>query len=99
MKFLTVAFIVMGRDYNPTEQLVSFENEFNKSYLVGVNNMEQACEAAKDMVGKGVDMIELCGYFKAEGTEKIVEYIDGAVPVGYVTFSESEAKKLASVFK
>jgi hypothetical protein len=47
-----------------------------------VNNLEMACQAAIDLMEKGIAFIELCTWFDEEKTRAIIEYISGKVPVG-----------------
>jgi len=51
-------------------------------YVRVIKDMEEACNAAKDLVEEGVTFMELCSWFDKEKTEKIIDAIDGKVPVG-----------------
>ena len=41
-----------------------------------------ACEAAKELLDKGVYFIELCSWFDEEKTRAVIAAVDGKLPVG-----------------
>lgn len=51
-------------------------------YVRVIKDMDEACEAAKDLVAEGVTFMELCSWFDKEKTEQIIAAIEGKVPVG-----------------
>ncbi|WP_175059802.1 DUF6506 family protein [Thermococcus sp. 2319x1] len=55
-------------------------------HVVGVKNYDEACRIAKELVSEGIAAIELCGGFGHRGVAKIVEAVEGKVPVGVVRF-------------
>ncbi len=56
-----------------------------RSTIVAVATFDGACEAAKELAAEGVELIELCGSFHAEGAAAVSRAIGGAIPVGYVS--------------
>lgn len=54
--------------------------------VVGVENYEQAENAAKSLLNEGVEAIELCAGFGVEGAARIKRAVDSKVPVGAVRF-------------
>lgn len=52
------------------------------SHILFVNGMEEAAQAAKQLVEEGIAFIELCSFFDGEKTKEIIDAIDGKVPVG-----------------
>lgn len=47
-----------------------------------VKDLDMACQAAKELVEKGVFFIELCSWFDTERTKAVIAAIDGKLPVG-----------------
>ncbi|MDO4553330.1 MAG: DUF6506 family protein [Bacillota bacterium] len=62
--------------------LVELKHPECNSYTMFVKDLDAACRAAKDLVKRGVDFIELCSWFDAERTFAVIYAIDGKVPVG-----------------
>lgn len=79
MKF---AFLIMGT-YDKEIDRAFISNDM--AQIIGVANLDEACVVAKDLCYSGVDCIELCGAFGAEGAKKIIEVTDNKIPIGYVT--------------
>lgn len=61
--------------------------------IAGVSSDEEAIIVAKNMIETGIQVIELCGSFGLESAEHISNSLDTDVPIGYVTFNDSEQKK------
>jgi alanine racemase len=78
-------FIVKAPGYTLGEKDVALESEAFKSNIIGVGSLDEACEAAKQLVIKGVTLIELCSGFKADDAKSIFEAIEGAARVGYIS--------------
>ena len=53
---------------------------------IGVSSYEEAAQAAKEMLEKGVGAIELCGGFGVRGTDMVAKAVDYKIPVGVVRF-------------
>lgn len=79
MKF---AFIIMG-NFNYPEDTAEIHN--GDAQIIGVSNIEEACEAAKKLYQNGINCIELCGAFGENGAEKIIKITENKIPVGYIT--------------
>lgn len=85
------AFIVMGAHYTPEKHHAEFETEKQITYIVSVQNPEEAYAKVMELKEAGVGAIELCGAFGPEMAKKIIDMTDGKVAVGYVThFSEQD---------
>ena len=55
------------------------------THTVYVKDLEQAASAARQLAERGVDGIELCGWFDLEKTKRIIEAVesfDKTIPVG-----------------
>ena len=75
------AFILMGKyQYGRDEASISG----GLSRMIGVSNLDEACDAAKKLQAEGVGCIELCGAFGEDGARKIIEATGGTLPVGFV---------------
>lgn len=66
--------------------------------LVGVPKPEDGIEAARRLVGEGVQLIELCGGFGPVWAGRIIEAIDGAVPVGIVGYGPEAVDQVHAIF-
>lgn len=78
MKF---AFLIMGQ-FDPQKDRTSICD--GTTMMIGVSNLEQACEEAKNLADQGVSCIELCGAFGEDGARKVIEATGSCLPVGYV---------------
>ncbi len=78
-------FIIKAPGYSLGENDQVLESEAFKSNIVGVGSVDEACEAAKILVKKGVTLLELCSGFKADDAKTIFDAIEGAAKVGYVS--------------
>ncbi len=86
MKF---AFLIMGK-FNSETDKAAIHN--GVSQLIGVADIEDACRTARNLYENGIDCIELCGAFGAEGARKIIEATENKIPVGYVTTCRSRRR-------
>lgn len=85
------AFMVMGAHYDPQKHHAEFETDKQTTYIVSVQNPDEAYAKIMELKEMGVGAIELCGAFGPEMTKKIIEMTDGDIAVGYVThFSEQD---------
>ena len=98
MSFITLAYLVIGKGYDPQTSRVSIERPGSKVWMIGVNDMEQAKAVAKDLIAEGVDALEVCGGFGEARVRELIDAIDGAIPVGHVTTLPSEREKMQAVF-
>ena len=55
------------------------------------SDVDAACE-------NGIDCIELCGAFGAEGARKIIEATENKIPVGYVTHLPEQEEVYQAAF-
>lgn len=69
-----------------------------RTVLVGVPKPEDSVEAARRLVGEGAQMIELCGGFGPVWAGRIIEAIDGAVPVGVVGYGPEAVDQVHAIF-
>lgn len=76
------AYIVLTPGLNKKDHFTQIDSADLTNYMVGVSSVEEACEVAKELVAKGVILIELCSGFDEEKAAKVYKEIDGAVDVG-----------------
>ena len=77
MKF---AFIIMGQ-FDSERDRAAIGGE--SAQIVGVSNIEEACDVAKKLYAGGTGCIELCGAFGEAGAKKVIDATGNNVPVGY----------------
>lgn len=65
---------------------------------VGVPSVEGAADAARDLLASGVELIELCGAFEAEGLAAVKAAVEGKVPAGAVFYGGDAAQGLHRLF-
>lgn len=80
MKF---AFLIMGENFNSDEDRAEIGSE--TAQIIGVTDINNACDVACKLLNSGIDCIELCGAFGEEGAEKIICATENKIPVGFVT--------------
>lgn len=78
------AYIVLTLGLNKKDHFTEIDSENLTNYMVGVSSVEEACEVAKELVDKGVILIELCSGFDEAKAEEVYNAIDGAIDVGLV---------------
>lgn len=79
MKF---AFIIMG-EFNVEKDKAKIHN--GTAQIIGVSNINEACNEAKRLCAEGIDCIELCGAFGEKGAKKVIDATDNKIPIGFVT--------------
>lgn len=88
MKITNYGFIVKGTGYNAKTNKSTLDSGAFKTTVVGVETDERAIEVAQQMLAEGVQLIELCGGFDSNTADTIMDALENAIPVGYVTFSK-----------
>ena len=79
-------FIVVGAGLCGRQNVMRMESPDFLMITCGVGQPEHVVEAARGLVAEGVQLIELCGGFGPTWTARVIEAIDGAVPVGAVGY-------------
>lgn len=78
------AFMIKAPGYGGGDQNAILESAEFRSNIVGVGSIDEACEAARELVKKKVTLIELCSGFKADDAHKVFDAIEGAAKVGFI---------------
>lgn len=78
------AYIVLTPGLNKNDHFTEIDSADLTNFMVGVSSVEEACEVAKELVAKGVILIELCSGFDEAMARRVYDEIDGAVDVGLV---------------
>jgi hypothetical protein len=67
--------------------------------VIGVDSVDQSCAVAADALRDGTaHFIELCGDFGEDGCRRVIDAVDGKLPVGYVTYFPEEEVKVDRLF-
>ncbi len=95
-KKVTWAFIFRSDNANSEVDKAVMLHDGNRLLTYGCNTIEEGVAVAKRIVEEeDCLLIELCGGFGKDGAQKVIEGIGGKVPVGYITYPESEIPKLS----
>ncbi len=98
MKFSNYGFIMLDPSYTK-EQKAELKTDDFLTTVYCVGSIEMACESAKKLAEIDVNLIELCGAFKDEMVTKVIESIEGKVPVGNMGMRPEERKKFVQFLK
>lgn len=98
MKISNCGLIMLEPNYTKEEK-IELETEGVLTTIYIVSNIEMACKSAKKLTQKGVHLIELCGSFKDEMVTKIIDSVEGKIPVGNMGMRPEEHKKLMNFLK
>lgn len=79
-----------------TEQKAELKADGFLTTVYCVQDIDMACESAKKLAAIDVNLIELCGAFKDDMVSRIIEAVDGKVPVGNMTMRPEERDKFVS---
>ncbi|CAM5273155.1 hypothetical protein SSPIM334S_05440 [Streptomyces spiroverticillatus] len=69
-----------------------------RSVFIGVDGPADGLAAARRLVAEGVQLIELCGGFGPVWAGRIIEAIDGIVPVGVVGYGPEAVDQVHRIF-
>jgi Family of unknown function (DUF6506) len=90
-------FVVKGPGYVPEIHRATIDSGHFSTSLVGVPSADAAVSVVRDMVSRGVQLIELCGGFTPDEA-KVLEKEAQGVPIGLVTYTEAQQKRLGALF-
>ena len=92
---MKIGFLAMGNYEMERDQATIRGGE---TRLVGVADLDQACQVAREMQEEGVGCIELCGAFGPEGARRLIEATEGKLPIGYVVHFPEQDDLFAAAF-
>jgi hypothetical protein len=91
-------FIYTAAGADPQRDRTVVDSGECTTVLVGVSAPEQGIDVARGLVAEGVQLIDLCGGFGPVHTGRIIEAIDGAVPVGSVGYGPESVDQVHDIF-
>ena len=83
---LKAAFIFVAPEGDPAEHRAWVKTPQVELLSVAVKDYEAAAVLAADLLKEDIQAIELCGGFGAAGVARIVDAVEGKIPVGVVRF-------------
>lgn len=99
MKFTKWAFIYLGAGgENPESDRAVIEHGGLTTTIVAVPDLSTAVETAVELADDGAQTIELCGAFGPTWTTRVIEALEGRIPVGSVGYGMESVPKLAALF-
>ena len=98
MALTKFGFIVKGDGLDPATHRQVMASSTFEMLTVGVGSCEEALPVAQEMVASGTQLIELCGGFGPIWTSRLIEAIDGAVPIGAVAYGPEAIDQLHAIF-
>ena len=93
MKF---AYLIMGSHYDPERDRASIGG--GSAQIIGVPDLDAACEVARRLVDEGIDDIEECGACKRAGADRLVEATGGRVAISYAVNHPDLKEHFARLF-
>jgi hypothetical protein len=90
-------FIYTATGSDPDQETV-VETPDCRSVFVGVERPEQAVAVARRLVEGGAQLIELCGGFGPVWTARVIEAVQGAVPIGAVAYGTEAVDQVHAIF-
>ncbi len=92
------AFLLMGADFDVTQNQVCFETEKLISCLYTVRNPEEAKTKVTELANEGYGAIELCGAFGSELADELITLTKGKIAIGYVIHNPEQDDLFAKFF-
>ena len=92
------AFLLMGADFDVTQNQICFETEKLISCLYTVRNPEEAKTKVTELANEGYGAIELCGAFGSELADELITLTKGKIAIGYVIHNPEQDDLFAKFF-
>lgn len=98
MPLTSFGFVVKGAGYSSSDHSAILQSANFKTLVVCVSDIEDAKSTVANMVREGVQIVELCGGFTEKEATSLRQHIRDVVPIGRVTYTPLEEKRLAQLF-
>jgi Family of unknown function (DUF6506) len=92
-------FIVTGGGLDPSRHRTVMKSDRFEMIAVGVSGPAQGLAIAKELVGQGVQLLELCGGFGPVWTARVIEAIGGKIPIGSVGYGPEAIAPMHELFR
>ena len=90
------AFLVKHKSYSSRHQHAFMgTNEFSTN-IVGVSHVEEAVAVSRELIQKGIQLVELCGGFTEEEKDYIKQKTGNNIPMGVVHLSSEDEALLTN---
>jgi hypothetical protein len=90
------AYIYGQPEADPVADRFVIERGGQRTALVPVPDESAVASVALGLIHEGVELIELCGGFGLAEAARVIEAVDGRVPVGHVNFALESVTGAAS---
>lgn len=91
-------FVVTGTGLDPAQHRLTMSSAAFSMTVIGVTTPSEGVAAAVALRDEGVQLIELCGGFGPRWTARVIEAIDGSVPVGAVAYGPESIDAMHALF-
>jgi hypothetical protein len=98
MALTRFGFIVTGAGLDVSRSRSVLASDRFEMVTIGVASPAQGPDAARQLLADGVQLIELCGGFGPLGTAAVLTAVNGAVPVGSVSYGPESIGAMHALF-
>lgn len=98
MALTKFGFIVTGSGLDPAKHRTTMSSDRFEMIAVGVSEPSHGIAVARDLVAGGVQLLELCGGFGPVWTGRVIDAIDGKIPVGSVGYGPEAMAPMHALF-
>ncbi|WP_375788025.1 DUF6506 family protein [Bradyrhizobium sp. Pha-3] len=99
MALTKFGFVVTGGGLDPTQHRTVMKSDHFEMIAIGVSEPSQGLAVAEELVGEGVQLLELCGGFGPVWTAQVIEAIGGKIPVGSVGYGPEAITLMHELFR
>jgi hypothetical protein len=94
-----MGFLVCGPGLQLSQHRASISSGNFELLVVGMSRPSDGPGAAQQLITEKIQLLEICGGFGPIWTAKIIEAIDGCVPVGSVSYGPEAIVPMYELFK